>query len=422
MDPAASVPSGSFRPTVYARGHAASRPRPSGVRVKLPHHRPRAGDAEVAPAEPVLHMSPEELRALERVFTAPRWLRDLGLASWFLVGALLLLGGLTWLLAATSEIVNPMIAALIVAVVTAPIVGGLERHRIGRGAGAAIVLLALVAVCIVIALLVIGGIVSQGDSIATYASDAASKVQSWLQSVGIDESGAQSANDNVSTAAPATISTLVNGIVTGIQGIASLAFGLSFAAIGIFFLLKDGPRMRGWVDRHLGVPMPVAQTITGGVIRSLRGYFRGVTIVAAFNGVVVGLGALVLGVPLPGTIAVVTFVTAYIPYIGAVVAGAFAVVLALGGTSTATAVAMLVIVLLANGLLQNLFQPFAMGAALDLNPLVVLVLTIGAGCLFGMVGLILAAPLASAAVHITKDLSAARARAALATEEAAAST
>jgi predicted PurR-regulated permease PerM len=69
---------------------------------------------------------------------------------------------------------------------------------------------------------------------------------------------------------------------------------------------------------------------------------------------------------------------------------------------------MLLIVLLANGLLQNIFQPFAMGAALDLNPLVVLVVTIGSGCLFGTIGLILGAPLLSAAVHITKDLGHAR--------------
>ena len=84
--------------------------------------------------------------------------------------------------------------------------------------------------------------------------------------------------------------------------------------------------------------MPAAgrDLITGGVIRSLRGYFRGVTIVAAFNGVVVGLGALMLGVPLAGTIGVVTFVTAYIPYIGAFVAGAFAVVIALGAKGTTT--------------------------------------------------------------------------------------
>jgi predicted PurR-regulated permease PerM len=75
---------------------------------------------------------------------------------------------------------------------------------------------------------------------------------------------------------------------------------------------------------------------------------------------------------------------------------------------------MLLVVILANGMLQNIVQPFAMGAALDLHPLAVLVLTIGAGCVFGMIGLVLAAPLASAAVHITRDLSRARIAAAAA--------
>jgi predicted PurR-regulated permease PerM len=87
-----------------------------------------------------------------------------------------------------------------------------------------------------------------------------------------------------------------------------------------------------------------------------------------------------------------------------VVAGTFAVLLALGAHGTGVAVAMLVVVILANGLLQNLVQPFAMGSALDLNPLVVLVATIGAGCLFGMLGLVLAAPLVSAGVRVAKAL------------------
>ncbi len=165
----------------------------------------------------------------------------------------------------------------------------------------------------------------------------------------------------------------MHGIVHGIRGLASVLFGMSLAALGTFFLLKDGPAMRDWVDRHVGLPRPLARTISGAVITSLRGYFHGVTFVAAFNGVIVGIAALLLDVPLAGTIAVVTFVTAYVPYLGAVVAGTFAVLLALGAQGTGVAVAMLVVVILANGLLQNLVQPFAMGSALDLNPLIVLV-------------------------------------------------
>ena len=113
---------------------------------------------------------------------------------------------------------------------------------------------------------------------------------------------------------------------------------------------------------------------------------------------------MILGVPLAGTIALVTFICAYVPYLGAFVAGTFAVLIALGSEGTTTAAIMLVVVLLANGLLQNVVQPFAMGSSLGLNPLLVLVVTIGAGCVLGMIGLVLAAPLTSAAVHIAGDL------------------
>jgi putative heme transporter len=341
---------------------------------------------------------------LSGAFRTPRWLRDLGRSSWLLVGVLALVGGLIWLLAATYTIVGPMVCALIVSVVAMPLVRLLDRHM-PRALAAAIVLLAIAAVALVVVVIVVSGITGQSAEISAEAAAGVDRLRGWLTSLGVDSSSASGAAATAKSAVPHMISTLVHGVVTGIRGLASLVFGLSFAALGTFFLLKDGPGMRRSVDRHVGLPEPVARTITGSVITSLRGYFRGVTLVAAFNGVVVGLAALVLDVPLAGTIAVVTFVTAYIPYIGAVVAGAFAVLLALGSQGTGVAVAMLVVVILANGLLQNLVQPFAMGSALHLNPLVVLVVTIGAGCLFGMLGLVLAAPLVAAAVRVAKELS-----------------
>jgi len=379
------------------------------VRAHFPRHRQRKDAAGIAVGRDGIDISVSELEALSTVFSPPRWLRDLGRASWLLVGVFALLAGLIWLLGVTYTIVGPVVGAAIVATVAMPLVAKLEQHM-PRAAAAVIVLLGLVALGLVVVVIVIGGIVGQESEIGDHASSAADKVQGWLESAGVDQSGASSATSGVKSDIPSIISTLVGGVVSGIKGLTSLAFGLSFAMLSLFFLLKDGPSLRAWVDRHLGVPQPVAQTITGGVIRSLRGYFRGVTVVSAFNGVVVTIGALLLGVPLAGTIGVVTFVTAYIPYIGAFVAGAFAVVIALGASGTTTALIMLLIVLLANGLLQNLVQPFAMGSALELNPLVVLVITIAAGCLFGTLGLILAAPLLSAAVHITADLARARAR------------
>ena len=348
-----------------------------------------------------------ELQALSSTFAAPRWLRDLGRTAWLLVGLFALLVGFVWLLGETYTIVGPVVGATIVAAVASPLVARLARHM-PRAAATALVVLGVVAVAVAIVLLVIGGITSQHDQIATDSGAGVTKIQGWAESLGVDTDGAASASASVKADVPKIISTLTKGVISGIRGLASLVFGLSLALLSAFFLLKDGPSMRRWVDHHLGVPPGVASTITGGVLRSLRGYFVGVTIVATFNGLVVGVGALILGVPLAGTIAIVTVVTAYIPYIGAFVAGAFAVVIALGANGTTTAVIMLVIVILANGLLQNIVQPFAMGSALDLHPLVVLVATIASGCIFGTIGLILAAPLLSAAVHITRDLAAAR--------------
>jgi predicted PurR-regulated permease PerM len=352
----------------------------------------------------VVQLDDEQLRALSTVFSAPRWLRDLGIAAWFLVGVGVLLVGLTWILGVTSTITEPVVTAGVIATVASPGVGFLQRHRIPRGFGALIILLLLVALGALILLLVLGGIVAQGDQISKFVKEGADKIQGWMEDVGVDNSAAASANSSVSAATSATISTLVHGVADGIREIASLVFGISLTLFSIFFLLKDGPAFRAWLNRHLGVPQPVAATITGGVVTAMRRYFLGVTIVAAFNATVVGLGALVLGVPLAGTIAVVTFVTAYVPFIGAVIAGAFAVLLALGAKGTAVALVMLVIVILANGLLQNVVQPIAMGATLRMNPLLILVVTISAGAFFGTVGMIVAAPLTSAAIHISADL------------------
>jgi predicted PurR-regulated permease PerM len=375
--------------------------------------RRRRGPATAEPPQSEDVQVEIDVRQLSRIFAAPSWLRDLGLLAWFLVGVGVALVGAIWILDTTSTIVVPVVVGSIVAAVAGPGVAYLQRRGVPRAAGAAIVLLAVLALSAVVFLLVVGGIVENQSEIEALASKAADKVEGWVNDAGAN--GTADTKEDVEQAVPNIGSTLLRGVVDGIKGLTSTAFFISFALFSTFFLLKDGPSIRRFIDNHLGVPSDVATVVTGNVLSSLRRYFLGVSIVAAFNGVVVGLGALVLDVPLAGTIAVVTFVTAYVPFIGAFVSGAFAVVLALASQGTTVALVMLVVVILANGLLQNIVQPIAFGATLDLNPLVVLVVTIAAGSLFGMVGLVLAAPLTSAAVHISRDLARARA-AALATE------
>jgi predicted PurR-regulated permease PerM len=345
--------------------------------------------------------------ALSGIFAAPRWLRDLGFSSWLLVGAGAALIGAIWLLAQTQTIVMPVITAGVIASVASPLVDWLRGRGVPRGVGAGLVFLVIVAVGAAVGLIVLTGIASQADGISERLREGAIEIESLARDLGVMADTAADANAGADASIGAAFQALTQGLVGGLEGLASLAVFLSFTALSLFFMLKDMPAIGGFIERHLGVPVPVAHSMLGRVAGSMRGYFVGVTVVSIWSALIVGAGALLLGVPMAGTIAVVTFVGGFVPYLGAWTAGAFAVLIALGDQGPETALALAVIVLLANGILQQLVQPIAYGAALRLHPLVVLIATIAGGCLFGVVGLVLAATLLSAAVRIAADLRAA---------------
>jgi putative heme transporter len=366
----------------------------------------RLRGAEGHEEDQFIEIDPGQLSGL---FAAPGWLRDAGFTAWLLVGVVLLLVGIVWLLTLTAVIVIPLVVAGVIAAVAVQLVSLLNRHRVPRAVGALLVLLLIIGAGALAGYLILTGIGSETSSISHQLTASADKLEGWLKDLGVGEGSAQQANHDVSSGASDSFKALVDGLVTGIEKLASLAFFLAMTVLSLFFLLKDGPAIRSWTERHMGLPAEVAHTVTGRALQSLRGYFLGVTIVATFSAILVGGGALALGIPLAGTIAVVTFIGGYVPYLGAWTAGAFSVLLALGGSGPEAAAGMVVIQLLSNGPLQQIVQPVAYGAALGLHPLAVLVLTIAGGALFGTVGLILAAPIASAIIRISADLSRARA-------------
>jgi len=345
---------------------------------------------------------------LSGVFAAPQWLRDFGVLAWLLVGISALMVAAVTLLALMNTIVIPVVTATIIAAVCAPLVRRLARHM-PRAAATVVVFLSLLALGVGIALLVLGGIVSQASSMQSTLEKAVANLQEGLKDAGVSAGKAQQAAGDASSTVTDAFHALLDGLGAGISALASLAIFLSFTALSLFFLLKDGPLIRKWAEGHLGLPPAVSHVITGRTLGALQGYFAGVTAIAAFNAIVIGLGALVLGLPQIGSIMLVNFFAAYVPYLGAWSAGAFTVLIALGSQGRTTALIMAVVVLLANGALQQMIQPIAFGATLGIHPLAVLIVTIAGGSLFGTIGLILAAPLTSAAVHISSDLAHARA-------------
>lgn len=351
--------------------------------------------------EDYLEIDPRELAG---VFAAPGWLRDAGFTAWLLVGIAILIVALVWLASLTAVIVVPVIVAAVIAAVAGQLVSWLQRHHVPRGIGSILVLLLIAGAGALATYLILRGIASETAGISDQLRSGATEIEGWLEDVGVSAGKASEANRDLSAGASDSFDAVVHGVIGAVEKLSSIVFFLAMTILSLFFMLLDGPRIRAWIERNMGVPRPVAHTIGDRTLQSLRGYFLGVTIVAAFNAVLVGGGALLLDVPLAGTIAVVTFIGAYVPYLGAWSAGAFSVLLALGGSGPEAAGGMVVIQLLSNGPFQQIVQPIAYGAALGIHPLAVLIVTIAGGALFGIVGLILAAPITSAIVRISADL------------------
>jgi predicted PurR-regulated permease PerM len=204
------------------------------------------------------------------------------------------------------------------------------------------------------------------------------------------------------------LSSIGSALSTGLSSTFALLFGIFISATLLFYVLTDFPTIATWLGSHMGgLPPQVGEGIVQDAVRAMRGYFRGTTITGIVVGSVIGLAMLLMGVPLAGTVALVTFLTCYIPFFGAIVSGAFAFLVALGSNGLPTAVALLIIVLLTQNVLQTVINARVMGESLNLHPLVVLVVTMLGGIFGGLLGAALGAPLAALFLSASKRLSAA---------------
>jgi len=325
----------------------------------------------------------------------PQWFRTAGEGAWLLVGMALLAAIALLLLGLISDLVIPLIFAAILAAIFVPLVDVLERWRIPRWLGAVVVVLIAIALVAFVAWIVVAGLVSREPSITREAT-------AGLQAVPVADLTESNAEQLTQVAADVA-RLVVGGVLSGLGSVTVLIVGMVTGVFILLFLMKDwrliidGTAER--ISSVLRLEPPVGHEIVSNVIQTFRSYTWGLTIVGAMNAMVVGFGALALGVPLAGPIAIVTFVTSYIPFFGAFLSGAFAVVIAFNAQSLGTALAMLAIVLLSNNTLQNLLEPVAFGRALRLHPLTVMLVTTAGTLLFGVLGATLAAPVTAVTIR-----------------------
>lgn len=315
--------------------------------------------------------------------------RTAGIGAWLALGIAALLGLVLLLVALVADVAIPLAIAAVLATILVPLVDRLERWHLPRWLGASFVLLLAVGLVVATVAVIVVGLVSQSDEIWA-------EIDKALEEVSRTSTGAES---DVLTAAQDVVHLLLTGVLGSLFSSAgSLLVGAVLAVFMLLFLLKDWDQITGWTIGHIPLPHETSEGILTATVVAFRGYAMGLTLIGLANAAVVLVGALLLGVPLAGTIALVAFVASYVPYLGAFVAGAFAVLIAFGSGGLTEALAMLAIVLLANNTIQNLIEPFAFGARLRLHPLAVLLTVTTASLLFGFMGAILAAPLTSAGV------------------------
>ena len=341
---------------------------------------------------------------------APRWLRTLGVNGWLIIGAAgaIALAGVVY--QATVGIALPLIVAVVIGVAVAPLVDLMERRGLRRSVGASLTMLLLFVVLAASLVIVVRGLISQGPEVWNQLAAGLEALGVWLAGLGIGEAQLQALQDAVRKALPELAQGLTTILGEGLSSVVAFLFGTFLGIFMLFYILKDMPLLSRWIGAHIGLRPELGLEIVDDGAKSIRDYFKGATVVAFVNAIAIAIGLLIFGVPLVAPIAIVTFILAYIPYFGAFVSGAFAVLVALGSGGPTAAIGVLAGVLISQNLLQQPVSAWAVGSALDLHPLVVLITTILGGIAMGVIGATLAAPLTALAVRAAVRLRAERER------------
>jgi len=179
--------------------------------------------------------------------------------------------------------------------------------------------------------------------------------------------------------------------------------GLIVAVLLCFFLLKDGELMWAWVLRLVRErSRHDVEEVGTRVYTALAGYVRGIAMVGLVDAILIAIGLLIIGVPLIVPLAVITFFAAFVPLIGAFVAGLLAVLVALVSGGAVDALLVLGVIILVQQVEGHLLYPLLMSRAVHLHPAVIVVALAAGGILAGIVGVFLAVPVAGVASVIVQ--------------------
>jgi predicted PurR-regulated permease PerM len=293
----------------------------------------------------------------------------------------------------------------------APLVEWLTRHGVRRSVAAILVVITTIAG--VAALLTFAGQqVAQGATdLADQTVAGLQEVRDWLKDGPLNASESQ-INDYIDRVQKAiTEQSGEGGVVSRVTEVGTavghVLAGFFIVLFSTYFFLSDGERIWAWVVR-LSPRAARERVDSSGRVAwiSLTQFVRATVIVAGTDAILIGIGAAVLSVPFSLAIGVLVFLGAFVPIVGATVAGTVAVLVALVDQGPVRALIMLAVVIGVQQLEGHVLQPFLMGRWVSVHPLGV-ILAIGAGVLTaGVAGALVAVPLAAAVNAVVEHLAA----------------
>jgi predicted PurR-regulated permease PerM len=305
---------------------------------------------------------------------------------------------LAWVLGATWVIVLPVVLALILCTVLWPPVRWLRDKGLPPAAAVAAVLLVAVAALAGVVAAVAPAIAGQSAQLAQQASAGVVKVQDWLSGppLNISEQQLNSAVSAITDRLNSSGAQIASGVFTGVGAATSALVTLFTTIVVAFFLLKDGPRFIPWLRRVVGRPAaPHLAELLSRMWSTLGGFIRTQAIVSLVDAVLIGIGLVIVGVPLAYALAIITFIGGFVPIVGAFVAGGLAVLIALVANGPVNALIVLGIILAVQQLEGNVLQPWLQSKSMKLHAVIVLLaVTLGAST-FGVIGAFLAVPVAA---------------------------
>jgi len=335
-----------------------------------------------------------------RRHSVPAWLRGLGSRSWLFVGMVAAASIVFAALAALSGLVIPLVIAAVFAVLLGPVVGALERFRLPRKPAAALIMVGVAAIAAFSVWLAVTGVVDQGAEISRQVAAGIDRINEYLADAGFAGEDGSRALDGVVDFVPDIAKGLAGYVTSVFSSAVSFLVGIFVSAFFLYYLLADWDQLVGWFAGHLGVPADLGTPIIDDTMAAIRQYFTGLTISSLIVSVVIGVTMWILGLPLGLTVALVTFVTGYIPYLGALFSGAFAFLVAMGSGGIEKAVIVLAVVLVAQNVIQTLVQNKLTSDQLRIHPIVNFGSTIIGITLAGVLGATLSAPIVASLVRM----------------------